>query len=134
MNLALAVAGSVVALVAAGIHGMIFVLESILWTRPSTRRTFGVRSADDAEVLRPMAFNLGFYNLFLGIGALLGLVLLAVGATEAGVALVLFALASMLLAAVVLLASNPRMLRAALVQGAAPAVGILLLVLGLVVP
>ena len=110
----------------------IFVLESVLWTRASTRRTFGVRSEEDAEVLRPMAFNQGVYNLFLTLGVVVGLSLLGTGvAVEAGVALVLFALGCMVLAALVLVISNARMLRAALVQGAAPAIAIVLLVLAL---
>jgi putative membrane protein len=72
-----------------------------------------------------MAFNQGFYNLFLALGVGLGLVLHLTGtAAPAGIALVLFALASMLLAALVLLASNPRMVRPALIQGAAPALAI----------
>ena len=132
MSAPLAIAGAVVAAVAALIHVYIFVLESVLWTRPSTRRTFGVRSPEDAEVLRPMAYNQGFYNLLLALGTVVGLALLGTGAAvEAGVALALFALGSMVVAAIVLVTSNPRMARAALVQGAAPAVGILLLVLAL---
>ena len=60
------------ALFAALIHVYIFVLESLQWTKESTRRTFGVRSAADSELLRPMAYNQGFYNLFLALGTLLG--------------------------------------------------------------
>lgn len=131
---AFAIAGSVFAVVAALIHVYIFALESLLWGRPSTRRTFGVRDERDAEVLRPMAYNQGFYNLFLAIGALVGIVLFAAALrADAGLALALFALGCMLLAALVLVTSNRRMLRAALVQGVAPALGILFLVLGLLV-
>lgn len=132
MTTPLAIAGAVAAVLAAGIHVYIFVLESVLWTRPATRRTFGVRSEEDAEVLRPMAFNQGVYNLFLALGVLVGLTLLGTGAAvEAGIALVLFALSCMVLAALVLVISNPRMLRAALAQGAVPAVAIVLVVLAL---
>ena len=129
------VLGAVFAGLAALIHVYIFALESLLWSRPSTQRTFGVRDAHDAEVLRPMAYNQGFYNLFLALGAAIGLVLIATGSrADAGVAVALFALGSMLLAALVLVTSNRRMLRAALVQGVAPALGILFLVLGLLSP
>lgn len=133
MNLPLTLLGSGLALVAALVHVYIFVVESLLWRRPATRRIFGVRSEADAETLRPMAYNQGFYNLFLALGVIVGLLLLASGDLgQAGLALVLFALASMVLAALVLVTSNRRMLRAALMQGAAPAVGVLAFVLAAV--
>jgi putative membrane protein len=127
----LVLAGAVFAAIAALIHVYIWVLESISWNKESTRRVFGVRSAEDAELMKPLAFNQGFYNLFLALGAIAGLVLvLATGAKQAGFAVAIFALLSMVLAAAVLLASNPRMLRAALIQGVAPLVGVVLLALG----
>ena len=134
MSTAFAVVGSVFALVAALIHLYIFFLESVLWSRPSTMRTFGVRDAKDAETLRGMAFNQGFYNVFLALGTGIGLVLLGTGfSREGGIAIAMFALGSMLLAAVVLVASNPKMLRAALIQGAAPLLAVLFLLLSLLV-
>src|SRR4051812_22897036 len=132
MSAAFAVVGSVLALVAALIHLYIFFLESVLWTRPSTMKTFGIREAKDAEVLRPMAFNQGFYNVFLALGTGIGLVLLGTGfSPEGGIAIAMFALGSMVLAAIVLLASNPKMLRAALIQGAAPLLALIFLLLSL---
>ncbi len=128
--MALAVIGSALVLVAAVIHLVIFVLESILWTRPAVWRLFGLRSQEQAETMRPMAFNQGYYNLFLAIGAGSGLVLLGAGdLAQAGLALAIFACASMVLAAVVLVASSPKLVRAAAVQGVAPLLGVLLLVL-----
>lgn len=124
---ALAVAGSVFAGIAAAIHVYIWVLESVLWTRESTRRTFGVKSAEEADTLRGMAYNQGFYNLFLALGVVVGLVLLWSGIVVAGLVLTLFACLSMVLAALVLLSANRRMLRAALVQGTAPLVAVALL-------
>lgn len=134
MNSTLALLGSILAVLAAAVHGYIFVLESVLWTRPATMRTFGVRETRDAEILRPMAFNQGFYNLFLAVGVGVGIAMFATGLSlAAGLAVTLFALGSMVLAAVVLVASNPRMVRAAAVQGLAPLLGGILLVLALVV-
>lgn len=134
MSAAFAVVGWVLAVVAALIHLFIFLLESVLWTRPSTMATFGVRDARDAEVLRPMAYNQGFYNLFLALGTGVGLVLWVTAfAREGGLAVALFALGSMVLAAVVLVTSNPRMRRAALIQGAAPLLAVVLLWVSLVV-
>ena len=40
---------------------------------------FGLRSAEDAAIVRPMAFNQGFYNLFLALGIAGGLALVAAG-------------------------------------------------------
>ncbi len=61
-------------LLAALLHVYIWVLESFRWTEPATRKTFGTSEAD-AEITRPMAYNQGFYNLFLAIITLVGLAL-----------------------------------------------------------
>ncbi|MGB3911750.1 MAG: DUF1304 domain-containing protein [Pseudolysinimonas sp.] len=135
MSATFAVVGSVFVFVAAVIHLFIFALESVLWSRPSTWKLFGVRDERDAEVLRPMAYNQGFYNVFLALGAGLGLVLLGTGfSPEGGTAIAMFALGSMVLAAVVLITSNPKLLRAALIQGVAPLLGLVFLTLSLVLP
>jgi putative membrane protein len=114
---------------AALLHVYIWFLESFRWTHPSTRRTFGVSEAD-AEVLAPMAYNQGFYNLFLAIIALVGVALLR---TEhwVGSALALAGTGSMLAAAVVLVAHDRSMVRAALMQGTLPALAVLFLLLEL---
>lgn len=132
MNTALLIVGSVFVGLAALIHLYIWVLESILWKRPSTWRTFGLRSQEDAETVRPMAFNQGFYNLFLAIGVKLGLLLLwAWGQPVVGITLVLFAAGSMVGAALVLILSSPKLARAAAIQGLAPLVGIILIAVAL---
>ena len=133
MSATFAVIGSVFVFLAAVIHLFIFALESVLWSRPSTWKLFGVRDERDAEVLRPMAYNQGFYNVFLAIGAGLGLVFLGTGfSREGGIAIAMFALGSMVLAAIVLVTSNPKLVRAALIQGAAPLLGLVFLALSLV--
>ena len=111
---------------AALLHLYIFLLESLWWTRPSTWKRFGVRSQADADTTRPMAYNQGFYNLFLGVGAAIGLVLLFGGQSAAGAALVLFCTGSMVLAATVLTTTGPGYLRAALSQGTLPLIGFVL--------
>ncbi|WP_353828722.1 DUF1304 domain-containing protein [Agromyces sp. SYSU T0242] len=122
-----AILASVVVALAALVHVYIFVLESIRWMEPSTRRIFGVRSDEQARTLRPMAYNQGFYNLFLGIGAIAGLVLLWTGSAESGRVLALFSTAAMAGAAVVLTTTGPGYLRPALVQGVLPLIGFVLL-------
>jgi putative membrane protein len=116
-------------LLAALLHVYIWVLESFRWTEPSTRKTFGVSEAD-AQVLAPMAYNQGFYNLFLAIITLVGVALLK---TEhwVGSALALAGTASMLAAAIVLVTHDRSMARAALVQGTLPALAVLFLLLEL---
>ena len=118
--------GQLAALIAGLIHVMIFGLESVLFPRAAVHATFGVK-AGDLPAVRPWALNQGFYNLFLAIGALTGLILLHSGAPEAGRALIALSCGSMLAAAVVLLTTNHRMLRAAVIQGLAPLLALVLL-------
>ena len=119
--------GSVVVALAALLHVYIFVLESVRWMQPSTWRIFNVRDREQAEILRPMAYNQGFYNLFLAIGAAAGLVLYFDGnLPDAARALILFSTASMAAAAIVLTTTGPGYLRPALVQGTLPLIGFVL--------
>lgn len=117
------------AVLAALLHVYIWVLESFRWNEPSTRRTFGV-SEEDARVLAPMAYNQGFYNLFLAIITLVGVALLK-SEHWVGSALALAGTGSMLAAAIVLLAHDRSMVRAALTQGTLPALAVLFLLLEL---
>ena len=116
-------------LLAALLHVYIWVLESFRWTEPSTRKTFGTSEAD-ADITRPLAYNQGFYNLFLAIITLVGLALMM---SEHGVgsALALAGTGSMLAAALVLVTHDRKMLRAALTQGTLPALAVLFLLLEL---
>jgi putative membrane protein len=126
------VIGTIFVGLAALIHIFIFVLESVLWSRPSTWRRFGLKSQQEADTVRPMAYNQGFYNAFLALGAGAGLVMIASANVQGeGIALSIFVLLSMLLASVVLITSNPKLARAAFTQGAAPLIGLIFLVLSL---
>jgi putative membrane protein len=89
-------------------------------------KRFSVADQASAELTRPMAYNQGFYNLFLGLGAGLGLVLWWTGHDSAGRTLVLFCTASMVLAAAVLTTTGRSYLRAALTQGTLPLAGFVL--------
>lgn len=119
------VIAQVAALIAGLVHIMIFTMESVLFARPAVHGTFGVK-ASDLPTVRPWAFNQGFYNLFLALGALGGLLVVWTGSDSAGRAVAVFACASMLGAALVLLASNPKMVRAAAIQGLAPLIAVAL--------
>lgn len=117
----------VFAAVVAALHVLIFLMESVLWTRPEVHRRFNVRSAADAENVRRFAFNQGFYNLFLAVGIAVGLVLWHTGHPVAGRTLVIFCCASVLAAALVLIGSDRRMWRPALIQGSPAALALLTL-------
>ena len=114
---------------AALLHVYIWVLESFRWNQPSTRRTFGV-SEEDARVLAPMAYNQGFYNLFLAIITIVGLALLG-SQEDVGRALALAGTGSMLGAALVLVTHDRWMARAAITQGTLPALAVLFLLLSM---
>jgi len=115
---------------AALLHVYIFTMESLTWTSRRTRATFGT-TAEEAETTKLLAFNQGFYNLFLAIVTGIGIAAIALGHNGIGAALVLAGVGSMAAAAVVLLASSPDKARAALTQGIFPLVAIVLLVIGL---
>ncbi|KAA0084431.1 DUF1304 domain-containing protein [Mycolicibacterium sp. P9-64] len=115
---------------AAVLHVYIFVLESLQWTSPRTRATFGT-TLESAEATKELAFNQGFYNLFLAIVTGVGIGFTISGGTPVGAALLLAGTGSMLAAATVLLASSPDKARSAVVQGLFPLVAVVLLLLGL---
>lgn len=127
---AMLIAGLVFAALAAVLHVYIFVLESLRWTAPRTRAAFGT-TAEEAETTKPLAFNQGFYNLFLAIVTAVGVGGVSLGHKAVGGALVFAGVGSMLAAALVLVASSPDKARAAAVQGTFPMLAIALLVLSL---
>ncbi|MEX0914543.1 MAG: DUF1304 domain-containing protein, partial [Wenzhouxiangellaceae bacterium] len=110
------------AFLAAALHVLIFCMESLWFMRPKVHKRFGAGTTADAEARRLFAFNQGFYNLFLAIGAFVGLGVLQLdGNTTVGKTLVLFNSACMFAASVVLFVSAGRkMLRAAVIQGIFP--------------
>ena len=125
------ITGLVLTGVAALIHVYIFVLESLAWTGPRAAAVFGLRSAEEAQATRALAFNQGFYNLFLAITVILGTALLAAGATAVGATLVFVGAGSMVAAGLVLLFSSPSKAGAALKQLVPPLLGIVALAIGL---
>lgn len=121
------IAASVAAIAAGLFHTVIFVLESFLWTRPATRRAFGIDDPREAEATRAMAYNQGFYNLFLAVIALVGAVCALTGRNETGIALMAAGTGSMSAAALVLLLSDRGKLVPALKQMALPLLALVLL-------
>ncbi|MGB3374039.1 MAG: DUF1304 domain-containing protein [Microbacterium sp.] len=125
------ITGLTLAALAGVIHVYIFVLESVRWTEPTTRRVFGVRSAEDAETMRGLAFNQGFYNLFLAIAAFVGVILAIAGHPTVSATLVLVATGMMLAASLVLVLSDRTKLRAAAIQGVLPLLAIIAVSIGI---
>lgn len=65
------VATALVALVAIE-HLYFLVLEMFLWTKPATRKAFGI-TQEEAETSKTLAANQGLYNGFLSAGLIWGL-------------------------------------------------------------
>ncbi|RLK48089.1 DUF1304 domain-containing protein [Microbacterium telephonicum] len=126
----IATLATLVAALAAALHVYIFAMESITWRTPATWKRFGVADQAAADTTAPMAYNQGFYNLFLAIGTIVGLVLFAIGGDVglAGRVLAIFSVGSMLAAAIVLTTSGRRYLRAAAIQGTLPLIAVVLLI------
>jgi len=125
------VAALVFAGLAALLHVYIWSMEALTWTSPRTRATFGT-TAEEAETTKLMALNQGFYNLFLAIVSIIGIVAIILGHNAIGAALIFAGVGSMLAAAVVLLASAPDKARAAVTQGAFPLVAVVLLAIAVI--
>jgi putative membrane protein len=115
---------SLAAVLAAALHVLFFILESVTFSQPSVAARFGLTTPEQIAAVRPMAFNQGFYNLFLAIGIAGGLALVAGGSVDAGRAVVLFACACMVGAGFVLLSTNRRFVRSAAIQAVPPLVAI----------
>ncbi len=123
---------------AAVLHVYIFWMESLAWTKPATRKVFGT-TAEQAEQTRELAFNQGFYNLFLAIAIGVGIVLYVLDCGDSGdcrvvgTTLVFTGAGSMVAAGVVLLLSSPDKASAALKQLVIPLLGIVALAVGLLI-
>ncbi|MGV0337692.1 DUF1304 domain-containing protein [Corynebacterium bovis] len=89
------------------------------------RAVFGT-TPEEAEATKALAFNQGFYNLFLAVVTLAGMVLWA-AVPAVSTALLTAGCGSMLAAAVVLGVSSPDKMRAAVVQGVMPLVALVAL-------
>jgi putative membrane protein len=118
-------AGLIFAGLAALLHVYIWVMESLTWTSARTRATFGT-TPETAETTKELAFNQGFYNLFLAIVTVVGVVIGGFGHYSAALALIFAGTGSMLAAALVLLVSSPEKARAAIIQGTFPLIAIVL--------
>jgi putative membrane protein len=106
------------------LHILIFVMESILFANQAVYSRFLITSAEHASMVELFAYNQGWYNLFLAIAAIVGVILSGKWIKHVGETLAVYACLSMLGAAVVLVFSAPDMARAAFIQGLFPMIAL----------
>ena len=112
------IVGMIAAFLAAALHVFIFYIESFAWTTRALS-VFGM-DRESAEATKEMAFNQGFYNLFLAIEAFAGITVYFLASRPVGLTLALFGVGSMLAAALLLFVTSPDKRSAAIKQGSSP--------------
>lgn len=112
--------------IAALLHIVFFILESILFQKKGGHKYFKVRP-EHHEAIKPWAFNQGFYNLFLAVGMLIGLYYVNQLEIRAAGAMVSFCGLSMVIAGIVLFFTDKKMRRGALIQMVPPLLGFVFL-------
>ncbi|GAA1410062.1 hypothetical protein GCM10009639_60780 [Kitasatospora putterlickiae] len=110
----------VFALIAAAVHLVVWPLESFLYGHPRVRRLLTASTADAPQV-RLWRVNVGFYNLYLALGMVAGLIALHTDEPVVGRTLITYLSAFMIAAGATLLASDPRLWPGALGQALPPA-------------
>ncbi|WP_323961021.1 DUF1304 family protein [Arthrobacter sp. JZ12] len=94
------------ALIAAALHILVFVWEALAFQRPAVHQgVFSTRTVD-VPAIRLWAFGVGFYNLFLGLGALTGVLTWMGGNETVGRTLVIYTCLFMFLSGIVLLIAD----------------------------
>ena len=120
--------GMIAAFLAAALHVVIFYIESFAWT-PRALSVFGM-DRESAEATKEMAFNQGFYNLFLAIEAFAGITVYFLASRPVGLTLAVFGVGSMLAAALLLFVTSPDKRSAAIKQGFLPLLAVVMLAAG----
>ncbi|MBJ2121509.1 DUF1304 domain-containing protein [Arthrobacter sp. MSA 4-2] len=90
------------ALIAAVIHLVVFVWEALLFEREGVHHRIFLLATADVPAVRLWAFGVGFYNLFLALGIIVGVVLWATGDEPVGRAFVIYICWFMVLSGIVL--------------------------------
>lgn len=114
------------ATLAALLHAFIFYMESLAWEKKGPA-VFGIAKEDIAPT-KDIAYNLGFYNLFLGLITLAG-VIAWTSSSAVGTALILAGTGSMFAAAAVLFLSSKQKRPAAIKQGTLPLLALIFVAL-----
>ena len=90
------------ALIAALIHVAVFVCEALLFEREGGHYRVFLTDTAAVPAVRLWAFGVGFYNLFLAAGIIVGVALWALGDEAVGRALVIYICWFMMLSGIVL--------------------------------
>ena len=110
------------ALAAGALHIGVGISEAFFFTRRGVQQFLLKKDASPPEV-RLWAFSQGFYNMFLGAGAIIGAAL-AGSNEDVGRALVLYTCSFMALCGIVLYVSDHRLWGGAVAQFTIPAVAV----------
>ena len=110
------------------IHVLFFLMESVFWMTPAIHGIFLVESVEVAEALNVYVKNQGYYNLFLALGMFAGIALLSRNRV-AGRTLIGFVCLVMIGAALVLRFTIPDMASGPYIQGVAPLIALITLLL-----
>ena len=94
------------ALLAAVVHILAFTWEVPLFERVGVHKGIFAIPTADVPPVRLWSFNLGFYNLFLALGMITGVLAWIAGYTTVGRTLVIYLCAFMFLAGIVLFISD----------------------------
>ncbi|MGP4033827.1 DUF1304 family protein [Pseudarthrobacter sp. 1C304] len=100
---------------------LVGILESFFFRNQRFHRLFLIKP-EDTETVRMWVFNLGFYNMIWGVGAIIGAVLLTGPEPAAGQALLLFASLGHVLLGIILVLSERRLWASAIAEALLPAV------------
>lgn len=109
------------------LHIQFWLLEAVWWRQERIWRRFGVKSQDQADGVAFNMVNQGYYNLFLGIGAVVGAILLAFE-VPGRTTLLGYCCLFMVGAGLVLFVSRRSMARAALIQAVPPLITLIALI------
>lgn len=112
------------AIMAAAIHGYLFVLATMRYDAPEARGVFRIATDQQAEAARPWVYQYGFFHLFLAVVVTAGVIILLWGARGVGVTIVVVGSALMLGTAVLHGAVDRSLRLAAAAQGVAPVLAI----------
>jgi putative membrane protein len=94
------------ALLTAVVHITVFVMESLLFERPGVHLGVFAVPTRDVRPVKLWAFNVGFYNLFIGCGLVVGVIAWITGNNIVGQTLVIYLCIFTFLAGIVLFVSD----------------------------
>ena len=100
---------------------LVGILESFFFRDQRLHRLFLIKP-QDMDAVRMWTFNLGFYNMIWGVGAIVGAVMLAGPGPAAGRALLLFTCLGHVFLGAILVLSERRLWASAIAEAALPAV------------